>query len=213
LDFESDKVTAVGTDGRRLSKMEGSLTSHGNIQESDQMTIVPSRSLNMLDRSLADDESLVCLATRENDILVKSENGVIYSRLVEGRFPKWRDVLPDRQGKCRIDVSVGALFSTLRQAAIVTSDESRGIDFTFGGGSLVMTILTADVGQSRVEMPISYEGDPITITLDHRYVADFLKTLSNDQAFEWDVEDGEAAALFSTGDGYGYVIMPLSRDR
>ena len=103
--------------------------------------------------------------------------------------------------------------AAVRQAAIVTSEESRGIDFTFGDGSLVLAGKAAEVGQSRVELPIGYDGPEITITLDPRFVIDFLKVLDSDKTFTLELKDGESAAVCSTDDGYGYVIMPLARDR
>jgi DNA polymerase-3 subunit beta len=138
---------------------------------------------------------------------------MIYSRLVEGRFPKWRDVFPTRQKTVRIDITVGPMYSALRQAAIVADEESRGIDFTFGEGKLVLSGSTAEVGQSRVELPIPYEGEAITVTLDHRFVGDFLRVLDAEKTFTVEIENEESAAVFSTDDGYGYVVMPLSRER
>jgi len=155
----------------------------------------------------------VQISPRENDLLVKHANGVFYTRLVEGRFPKWREVLPKRTDSIRIDLPVGPMFSALRQAAIVASEESRGVDFTFKDGSLVLSNNTAEVGQSRIELPVSYDKEELTITLDHRYVADFLKVLQADKSFTFDIEDGDQAAYCETDDSYGYVIMPLSRDR
>ena len=101
----------------------------------------------------------------------------------------------------------------MRQAQIVTSEESRGVDFTFGEGSLVLSGQTAEVGQSRVELPIAYDGQPIAITLDPRFVIDFLKVLDAEKTFRIDLQDSDAAAVCTTDDGYGYVIMPLARDR
>ena len=51
------------------------------------------------------------------------------------------------------------------------------------------------------------------MTLDHRFVSDFLKVLDPQKTFTLDVKDGESAALFTTDDGYSYVVMPLARDR
>jgi len=76
-----------------------------------------------------------------------------------------------------------------------------------------MSLATADVGQSRVELPIPYEGEPITVTLDNRFVADFLRVLDPERTFTLEIENEETAALFTTDDGYGYVVMPLSRER
>ena len=100
-----------------------------------------------------------------------------------------------------------------RQAAIVSREESRGIDFTFQEGSLVLASSTADVGDARVEMPIAYSGSEKTITLDHRYVADFLKVLDPEKVFQVKIRDGESAVYSTTDDGYGYVVMPLAKDR
>ena len=212
LEMGDDTVIAVGTDGRRLAKMEGSLDKVGN-PKPETATIVPSRSMQLMERILPEGDTKVQISTRANDLLMKGPSGVFYTRLVEGRFPKWRDVLPKRDKTNRIDIPVGQMYTALRQAAIVTSEESRGVDFTFKDGSLVLTNNTAEVGQSRIEMPVAYTSDELTITLDHRYVADFLKVLPQEKSFTFDVENGEAAAYCETEDKYGYVIMPLSKDR
>ena len=212
LEMDDKTITAVGTDGRRLAKMEGQIKKVGNPQTGESTTIVPSRAMQLMERILPDGEVPVQLAARANDLLLKEPHGIFYSLLVEGRFPKWCDVLPDRQDSNQIDIPVGPMYSALRQAAIVASEESRGIDFTFKDGSLVLSNSTAEVGQSRIEMPVPFDGE-LTITLDHRYVADFLKVLQPDKTFTLDLEDGEQAAYCHTDDNYGYVIMPLSKDR
>jgi DNA polymerase-3 subunit beta len=213
LEWQDNLLTAVGTDGRRLAKMEGPSQAVGQPAPFGDVTVVPTRAMQLLERALADDGSEVQLAVQQNDILVKNPRAVIYSRLLEGRYPRWRDVFPQRANSLRLELTVGPLYSAVRQAAIVTSEESRGIDFTFGEGSLVLSGQTAEVGQSRVELPIAYDGAPLAITLDPRFVIDFLKVLEPERSFTLDLQDGDAAAVFTTDDGYGYVVMPLARDR
>ncbi len=213
LEMDDKTITAVGTDGRRLAKMQGVLKQVGNPKTAGTTTIVPARSMHLMERILPDSDVSVQIATSENDLLMREPNGIFYTRLVEGRFPKWRDVLPKRSESNRIDIPVGPMYSALRQAAIVSSEESRGIDFTFKDGSLVLSNSTAEIGQSRIEMPVPFDKDELTITLDHRFVADFLKVLQPDKTFTLDVENGEQAAYCETDDHYGYVIMPLSKDR
>lgn len=213
VELVGEKIIAVGTDGRRLAKMEGPAHSVGGHQTGDNTTIIPTRAMNLIERALSDDDAEVFLAARSNDVLIKSQRAMIYARPVEGRFPKWRDVFPTRSGAQRIDLIVGPMHAAVRQAAIVTNEESRGVDFTFGEGKVVLAGRSSDVGQSRVEFPIAYDGKPISITLDPRYVADFLKVLDPETTFTLEVKDAESAAVCSTTDGYGYVIMPLARDR
>jgi DNA polymerase-3 subunit beta len=213
LEWQNNMLTAIGTDGRRLAKMEGPAQAVGNPAPIGDVTVVPTRAMNLLERALAEDGSEVQVAVRQNDVLVKSPRVTIYSRLLEGRFPRWRDVFPRREKSLKLDLAVGPLYSAVRQAAIVTSEESRGVDFTFGEGTLVLAGQTAEVGQSRIELPIAYDGPALSITLDPRFVVDFLKVLEPEKTFTLDLQDGDAAAVCTTDDGYGYVIMPLARDR
>ncbi len=213
LEMDDARIIAVGTDGRRLAKMEGPAESVGGHGTGETMTIVPARSMQLIERALSDPDAEVLIAARPNDVLIKTPNATIYSRLVEGRFPKWRDVFPVRQQAIQIDITAGPMHSAVRQAAIVADEDTRGLDFKFGEGKVVMSLATADVGQSRVELPIPYEGEPITVTLDNRFVADFLRVLDPERTFTLEIENEETAALFTTDDGYGYVVMPLSRER
>jgi DNA polymerase-3 subunit beta len=214
FELEANKITAVGTDGRRLAKMEGLAESVGGHKSGETMTIVRTPSLRSIYRALSDNDGEVHFAARASDVLIRTPRCTFYSRLVEGRFPRWRDVFPARRDAAKIDMQVGPLHSALRQAAVVLNQESRGIDFTFEAGTLTLAAATAETGQSRVEMPVSYDGPQIIVSLDHRFVLEFLKVLSPEQTITLDIENGETASVFLANDArYGYVVMPLSRDR
>jgi DNA polymerase-3 subunit beta len=213
LEWKDNVLTAVGTDGRRLAKMEGPAQAVGQPAPFGDVTVVPTRAMQLLERALAEDGSEVQLAVLQNKVVVKNPRAIISAGLLEGRYPRWRDVFPQRANSLKLDLTAGPVYTAVRQAAIVTSEESRGVDFTFGGGSLVLAGQTAEVGQSRVELPIAYDGAPLSITLDPRFVSDFLKVLEPEKTFTVDLQDSDAAAVCTTDDGYGYVIMPLARDR
>ena len=210
---ESGTLVAVGTDGRRLAKMEGPIDRVGDPPAVGDATIVPMRSLQLIDRSLVDEDAPTRFVVRANDALFATPTTTISTRMLEGRYPRWRDVVPTRSESAKIELTAGPFFAAVRQAAIVTSDESRGVDFTFGDGTLVLAGRAAEVGESHVELPIGYDGAKIEITLDPRYLVDFLKTLPAEQSFTLDLVDSDAAAVASTADGYTYVLMPLARDR
>ncbi len=213
LELDGESVIAVGTDGRRLARMEGKGVSHGEHRTSGMTTIVPTRAISLMERAVLDSDEHVQLTARQNDLLLRTPRCIIYSRLVEGRYPNWRQVFPKRESATQIDMSVGPLFAALRQAAIVTDHDTRGIEFTFHNGTLKLEANTAQIGESSVEMPIAYDGDEIVLKLDHRFVADFCKVLDSDSSFIFEVESSTAPALLTTSDGYGYVIMPMARDR
>jgi DNA polymerase III subunit beta len=212
LEYADGELTAVGTDGRRLAVMKGPANAVGGYR-AEGATIVPTRAMQFIEKSVHDGDAEVQIAARSNDVLVRTPRAVIYSRLVEGRFPKWRDVFPKRTDAQKVPLQVGPAYSAVKQAAIVTSDESRGVDFTFDSGKMVLSGRAAEAGQSRVEVPISYDGPAITIALDPRYVNDFFRVLDPEKNFSIEVKDSDSAAICSTDDGYGYVVMPLARDK
>ncbi len=212
LEINDHTATMVGTDGRRLAKMEGTIGRLGEPRSPNTMTIIPAKSAHLIERMLGDDEAIVKILLGENEIQIKEGNTEFSSRLVEGRFPKWRDVIPSNQNTIGIELLVGPMYAALRQASIVTSDESRGIDFNFESGELILKSSTSEVGSSEVKLPVTYDGPPIVISLDNRYMADFFRALSAEMTFTLQVENSETAAYCFTSDGYGYVVMPLARD-
>lgn len=213
LEFGDSSLTAVATDGRRLAVMEGPATRIGEHGQQGTATIVPARAMQLIERCLADPSQTVQIASRANDVLVKVDDTTIYARLVDGRFPNWRDVLPDTSGMREVPLSCGETLGALRQAAICTSEETRGVAFEFGGGLLKLESHSAEVGKSSIEMVIAYADEAAGVTLDHRFVADFFKVLPPEKLVRWFVKDADSACLLTTEDGYRYVVMPLARDR
>jgi DNA polymerase III subunit beta len=213
IEFTENGIVAVATDGRRLAKQEGPAKSVGGHHQSERMTIIPTKALQLIERAIAGNEENVQLSARDNDLLLKSGKSTVYTRLVEGRFPKWRDVFPRREGATEVDLTVGPFHAAVRQAAIVTSEEHRGVDFVFGEGKLLLSSHGAELGESHVELPIAYNGGEIAVMLDPRYLMDFLRVLDAESNVTFLIRDSESAVVCSTNDGYANVIMPLARDR
>lgn len=212
LELNGEDVLAVGTDGRRLARMIGTGKSVGEHKTSGNTTIIPTRALTLMERSIDDKEECVHIAARSNDVMVRTSRCSVFTRLVEGRYPNWRQVIPSRDDSVKIAMSAGPFYAVLRQAAIVADQETRGLDLEFHNGTLLLTAKTADLGQSRVELPIDYDGEAIKMKLDYRYLSDFLKVLDGDATFQMDVASSTQPALMTTDDGYAYVVMPMALD-
>ena len=212
IEISSDNLTLVATDSRRLAVVRGPASQRGSVVVPDSAPVVPTKAMTLIERTIPDDDSTVDLAIGGNDVLVRIGKATVYSRLVEGRFPKYADVIP-QESAVTVDMLVGPFYGAVRQAQIVTNEESRGVDFEFGNGKLVLQSKAADIGQSTVELPVSWSGDPIKITFDPRYIAEFLRVLPAEQQISLSLIDGESAAVFRTEDTYTYVIMPLAKDR
>ena len=211
VELSGGGVIAVGTDGRRLAKMEGPAVAAG-VSPADVQPIVPARAMQLIERCLGGADTPVQIAVHPSEILVKTGPTTISARLVEGRFPRWRDVFPERPEALQIGMLAGPLLAAVRQAAIVTSEQSKGVDFAFEAGQLVLSGRSAESGESRIEMPIDHAGPTVQIKMDPRFVSDFLRVLDGAVSVTVELTDGQSACVCRTDDGYGYVIMPLAAD-
>jgi DNA polymerase III subunit beta len=212
VDLEPERITMAATDTRRLAMVEYVGDSPGLKDVANRNPVIPSKAMVLIERSIEDDKEDVAVAVYPNHVLVKTGRSTIYSRLVEGRFPRYRDVIPN-QPRSTIELVVAPFHSAIRQAQIVTNEESRGVDFQFANGMLTLNSQAADVGQSTIELPISYDGEDLTITFDPRFIGEFLRVLDAGASVRLELIDPESAAVLRTDDAYTYVIMPLSRER
>lgn len=211
MEISPQKLALASTDGRRLAVCRMECQVQGKLQEEGHHPVVPAKAMSLLERSITEDEQPVHLAVHANHVLVRSGMTTIYSRLVEGRFPKYQDVIP-RDYKQTINLVAGPLLSAVRQAMIVTSEESRGVDFSFADGLLTLNSVGQDVGTSRIQVPISHDGEAITVTLDPRYLQEFLRVLEPAGPLSVNMIDSNAAVVFKVEPNYTYVVMPLTRN-
>jgi|YNPMSStandDraft_1061717.scaffolds.fasta_scaffold03467_2 DNA polymerase-3 subunit beta len=205
-----DRAIAVATDGRRLAKEEGPARSIGGHTTGEATRIIPLRAMQLMERIFTDPEEEIQIVFRENDVLVRSPKITVYSLLVEGRFPRWRDVFPKTPYPIQLELPVQPFYQAVREAAIMTSPEHQGIRFTFGEGKVVLAAQEAELGESRIELPITYEGPEMPVALNHRFLVDFLRVLDQETTFRMEMKDSESPVIFRTQNGYEYIVMPLA---
>ncbi len=210
MEAAGTEATLAATDSRRLAVCHAALAG-GTPPDRERPPVIPTKAMSLVERNIPDDDTPTTITVRENDVLFCCNGTTIYSRLVEGRFPQYRDVIP-AESRIEIDLNVGTFYAAVRQAQIVTDEDSRGVDFTFRDGTMSLHSTAADVGQSHIELPISYDHEEISITFDPRFVGDFLRVLDTAASVKLKLTDGESAAVLTTDDDYTYVIMPLARD-
>lgn len=212
FEFDKEKLSLVTTDSRRLAMVTTRYGTSGTPKDLTNPPVIPSKAMSLVERTIPDTVDDVQIAINApNDVLFKSGPVTIYSRLLEGRFPRYKDVLP-KSHELSIDVVAGQFNSVVRQAQVMTNEESRGVDFTFESGSLTLDSEVSDLGKSKVELPIGYDGVKRTFRFDPRYIVDYLKVLSPETLVTFRLDDDDSPGLFCTDDGYTYVVMPLSRD-
>lgn len=207
-ELDGDKARLVATDGRRLALAEGLATGTGGHGTKGQTPVVPTKAMALLERNLQAEEAVkVCL--RPNDVLFRTGRAVIYSKLVEGRFPDYRAVLPKKQA-VTIPLQPIEFNAAVRQAAIMTDTDARRVTFKFSKGKLTLQAQGAMAGRSKIEIPLEYDGKPIDVNFNPEYLTDMLKVLGPTDPLTLDLIDGASPALLRSGEQYSYLVMPLT---
>jgi DNA polymerase-3 subunit beta len=208
-ELEGKHAKLVATDSKRLALVVGEAKEVGGHTTAGGSHLVPTKAMSLLERNLHDDDQTVRVSLRPNEVLFQTEKAMIYSRLVEGRYPPYKEIIP-KKASAKIPLPVGPFLTAVRQAAIMTDDESKRVVFHFAPEKLTLQAQGPVSGRSKVEMPIEYHGSQIDINFDPQYVIDVLKVLEEDAPLELDLIDGSKPAMFKSGGDYSYLVMPLS---
>ena len=197
-DLEGDAARLVATDGKRLALASGPVKTHGKAEAKAHSHVVPPRAMQLLERILGegDADQPVRVSLRANDALFATDKATVYTRLVEGRFPAYRDLIP-KKVTAKVPLPVEPFLAAIRQAAIMTDVASKRVTFRFGPGKLTLEAQGMEnPGRSKVAMGLSYDGPEISIAFDPLYLTDMLKVLDPAEPLTLDLVDGQKAALF-----------------
>lgn len=222
-EFGPETMTVVATDGRRLAEdrltlgREGNPPDYTNGSKESPAPVVPERASKFIAKMLdADSQPVHIHVEKLNAILIRTDDSVIYSRLVEGRYPRYQDVFPESHHHS-LSMPVAPLLGGIRQAAIATSMESRGVNFRFTPEGITLTGIAADVGDATVEVinpDPSCPVDGIAMSIDPEYLLGMLRALPEDATVDIELTDPrQGGSVIKYNGSYKYVVMPLTRDR
>lgn len=196
----------VATNGHRLAKMEtpytGSLT--GDF-------IIPPKALEQVRRLFPSDEELE-VARGENHLAFRSPFTSVFTRLIEGPYPNYDQVIPRDNNRVAI-IDKSALQSALKRMAVVASDQTHRVKLSFNSALLKFSVATPDLGEGQDELPIRYDGDPIDIGFNGMYLLEILRYMPTEEIRFTFKEPERAATLepenWSEPGKYLCLVMPL----
>lgn len=216
IEVRGSVCSVVATDGRRLA----CATIEHDQSVDDIDVLLPARAAAQIGRFAGErgnQELAVQLEATKNECVATIAGTTVTARLLDGRFPRWRDVFPERPDAKLHTVEVDALLHATRAAAIVATEQSKGVDYAFTEDGLTLSGRSAESGESTVVCEVVESGEPCTVKLDPRFVNDVCKalgTLEGEPAVRISVAGKGDAVIFTYGedDEYRSVIMPLAND-
>jgi len=203
---QKGSLRVVATDGHRLSMItrpvEGGSVGNG--------VIIPRKGVVEVSKVIETGDDPVEIAL-QGGVAHASRGGVELSmRLVEGEFPDYNQVIPQKSTR-RMTVGVEPLLAALRRVSVVSSERTRGVKLQMGDGKLEVSSINPDIGEATDELAVEYDGEPLGIGFNAKYIIDLLGVLPAATQVEVGFNDEVSPGVIRCeGDAdYVYVVMPM----
>jgi DNA polymerase-3 subunit beta len=201
VDPDANILDMIATDGRRLCRY----TLPVNLAGGSDSPVIPSKALQLVAKIKG--EEFCDVAMHKSHVSFRTSKCTITARTLEGRFPRWQDVIPE-SSKTKVFILPKELTGAIASAAVTTSEESRGVTLAFEPDVCTASSKSADAGSSLFGFEAKIEGDPVTVTVDPRYLVPHLHLLGDTPA-EIKLNSRKESILVKAPD-FQLVVMPLT---
>ncbi len=204
----------VATDGHRLSLAEKAVEATFGLKRG---VILPKKGLAELKKLLSEavesgeEKPEAKLGFLENSAIFQRPGVVLVMRLIEGLFPDYKQVIP-KAGEKVVKLSRNRFADTLRRVSLLSSDKAHAVKLDLGKGQLRVLSQNPDLGEAKEDVPVEYEGEPLKIGFNARYLIEVLAVLqSGDVVLELadDLSPGVLKGAEEKDQGFTAVVMPM----
>ena len=175
-ELRADRMRMVATNGHRLARMDVPTSGHGGGQAD---LIIPPKALEQIRRLFGGDEEIE-IGKSDNHLGFRSTTTQVFTRLIEGPYPNYEQVIP-RENDKSLTADKAGLAAALRRMSIVASDQTHRIRMAFTNGACKMSVQTPDLGEAQEELAVAYEGDSLEIGFNAAYMLEILKYMPTDE--------------------------------
>ena len=209
-DISEDTLEMASTDGNRLARVREKIEQKKENKGKSSQLIIPSRTLQeFIKMSSFIEEDFVKIYTDKTKLIIKSSNILLISRLMEGQYPKYNQLIPKDSPK-EVIVNISQLTSSLERVAVMVNERTSIVKFEFKENKLILTADTPDSGASEDEIDIDYTAEELKIAFNYKYVLESLKNMETSE-----VKIGLNTSLSATvlkpnnDEDYICLIMPV----
>ena len=202
MDVKENTVCMVATDGRRLAKIEKQLQAASKTEVS---VIIPLKAIQEIYRNLGD-EGQVSIVCGTNQVLFDIEGVLVATRIIEGEFPNYKQVIPEAAPQ-KIKVNTQKLLSAIRRANLLATPDFQAIKCEVFSNKLVVSKSTPNVGESREEVAMEYNGKELIVGFNPQFLIDVLKNIEQED-INLELLGPDKAGVIRMSD-YLYLVLPM----
>ena len=210
---DGQNITVVATDAHRLAVATSTCQSL-SVEQSHCEVIIPRKAVIELQRLLADTDELVSIEVALNQArfrFIDDKEAAIelVTKLVEGKFPDWRRVIPQNHQR-QVTIGRDSFTRALNRVAILTGEKFRAVQLKLSLGALQIQAQNSDHEEATDELEVDYSDEELEVGFNVSYLLDCLNNLKSEQVILHFGESGSSALLTVPGiDGFQYVVMPV----
>jgi len=208
---EEDFLRMVATDGHRLSMVDKKTPDIQKIEIKDGV-MISKKGLIELNKLALEDGPPLKIGLKQNNLVVKKGKALIVIRLLDTKFPDYKNVLPkEKEDKENIiTINRRYLLDAMRRMMIIRSDQYQGVKMNIGVNYLEMVSVNPDLGNVEEKIEIKYEGQPIEMGFNPKYFIDALQPMDSDVIY-LNIKDQTSPCLITgeQDDGFLGLIMPI----
>ncbi|MDR0474760.1 MAG: DNA polymerase III subunit beta [Treponema sp.] len=205
LEKKEEKIIMVSTDGRRLSYIDKAI---GEGIDDFSGIIIPPKILNIIIKR-AGDEGLISISVSNKMVFVKLAQYKFSSVLLEGQFPNYRKVIPEKQDSS-LTVNRLEMLEALHRVGIMLDKKGNRIYLGIAPGKLALYSEENEIGNVDDEIPCNYDGEELTIALNYRYIEEPFKTINTDDICISFTKSDKAITILPVPEkDFFHIIMPM----
>lgn len=206
LEQEGNTLTLAATDRYRLA--EKKITTLKNTQQYN--CIIPQKTIIEISRIIGSQESNIELIFSGSQLFCKTENTQIISRLIDGQYPPYKDIIP-QEFLIVIHISKQQLINALKAGGIFSQNtNSIKIQYNKENSLVLISSESQDVGKSEVSIPSQIEGESGELLLNHKYVLDALANMDTQNIIIKIINDSSPTVIVPEGKSdYLCLVMPI----
>jgi DNA polymerase-3 subunit beta len=172
-------IRLVSTDGNRMSTAECIMDDVVELPD-ERGFIIPKKGLVELGKFM-DYQGRVKVGFKENHFVMQKDGETLVIRLLDGAFPKYQDIIKSKEQGNVIHFNKQSLLMMLKRMSILSSEDYRGVVFNFLADKLLIHSANPDIGESKEEMEIEFDGEPIEISFNPKYFIETLNAIEDDK--------------------------------
>ncbi|MFK5970367.1 MAG: DNA polymerase III subunit beta [Candidatus Marithrix sp.] len=205
LEIANGKISLIGTDGHRMAAAQLDFDA-----ETDAKVIIPRKAVLELSKLLIDSDDEIKISFDDNHIRFELNDSLeISSKLIDGAFPDWQNVIPAEPDKIII-IETNVLKQALTRAAILSNEKYKGVRLALTNNQLNISAKNAYQEEAEEIIEVEYTGDDLEIGFNGTYLLDAINIVSTNMV-QIALSDGNSSCLITeeNNDDGKFIVMPM----